>query len=336
MTRLRTALLVAAGVVTIQALLVPLFAAPAAKAGPRELPVVVAGSSPASAPGVEALAGRLRSTRPGAFTVSTVPDAPAADAALRHRRAYAAFVLGAGGVTLHVASAASPTVATLLTQAAQELGAPAARVVDVVPTATADPRGAGFAAGLLPLVLTSVAAGLLLTLLVPGRVARLAGLLGYALLAGVVGTAVLHGWLGVLGGAYASDAAAIALLTLAAGAGVAGLGALLGRAGLGLGALLVFLVGNPLSGAASAPELLPRPWGQVGQGLPPGAGATLLRSVAYFSGNGGFLAACVLGGWALAGLALVALAPRRAAGQAGQAVPLRPIREGEVPATAAS
>jgi hypothetical protein len=258
MTRLRTALLVAAGVVTIQALLVPLFAAPAAKAAPRELPVVVAGSSPASASGVEALAGRLRSTRPGAFTVSTVPDAPAADAALRHRRAYAAFVLGAGGVTLHVASAASPTVATLLTQAAQELGAPAPRVVDVVPTATADPRGAGFAAGLLPLVLTSVAAGLLLTLLVPGRAARLAGLLGYALLAGVVGAAVLHGWLGVLGGAYASDAAAIALLTLAAGAGVAGLGALLGRAGLWLpGGLRARWLGTRRAGAGR-PGTAPR------------------------------------------------------------------------------
>jgi hypothetical protein len=322
MTRLRTALLVAVGVVVIQALLVPLFAAPAAKTGPRDLPVVVAGPAPAAT----ALAAALRSERPGAFDVSTVPDARAADTALRERRAYAAFVVDTSGVSLHVASAASPTVATLLTQAA-----PGRTVVDVVPTATGDPRGAGFAAGLLPLVLTSVAAGVLFALLVPGRAARLTGLLGYAALAGLGASAVLHNWLGVLGGSYLTDAGAIALPALAASATVAGLGAALGRAGLGLGALLVFLVGNPLSAAGSAPELLPQPWGQVGQWLPPGAGATLVRSVAYFSGDGGFLPACVLAGWALAGLALVALAPTRAAAGTDRRAPLPPIRDTKSP-----
>jgi hypothetical protein len=245
--------------------------------------------------------------------VATVPDEQAADAALRDRRAYAAFVVAPSGVTLHVASAASPAVATLLTQAAQEMGGPAPRVVDVVPTASADPRGAGFAAGLLPLVLTSLAAGVLLTLLVRGRAALLSGLLGYALLAGLGAAAVLHTWLGILGGSYLSDAAAIALAALAGSATVTGLGTLAGRPGLGLGALLVFVLGNPLSAAASAPELLPQPWGEVGQWLPPGAAATLLRSVAYFSGNGATHAALVLSAWALAGLLLTALAARRPA-----------------------
>jgi hypothetical protein len=326
MTRMRAALLVAVGVVIIQALLVPLFAEPAAKTAPRDVPVVVAGPAPAA----QALAGRLRSAHPGAFAVTAVPDMPAADAALRDRSAYAAFVIEPTGLSLHLASAASPTVATLLTQAVAQLGTPTPRVLDVVPTAPADPRGAGFAAGLLPLILTSVAAGLLLTLLVPGRIARLSGLLGYALLAGALGALVLNGWLGVLGGHYVPEAAAIALLALAASAAVAGLGTLAGRAGLGLGALLVFLVGNPLSAAASAPQLLPKPWGQVGQWLPPGAGATLLRSVAYFSGRGGFLATCVLGGWALAGLALVAVAPRAAARRAGS--PRRDARPTAAPA----
>ncbi|WP_158693100.1 hypothetical protein [Streptomyces viridochromogenes] len=56
-------------------------------------------------------------------------------------------------------------------------------------------------------------------------------------------------------------------------AGVAGLAALIGKAGIGVGALLIVLIGNPFSGAASAPELLPAPMGLIGQWLPPASPA---------------------------------------------------------------
>ncbi|PSK63153.1 hypothetical protein B0E53_04931 [Micromonospora sp. MH33] len=91
---------------------------------------------------------------------------------------------------------------------------------------------------------------------------------------------------------------------------MAGLGALFGRAGLGLGALLVFLVGNPLSAVGAAPELLPQPWGAVGQFLPVGAGGTLLRSAAFFDGAGAGRSLAVLAGYALVGLALVLVVNR--------------------------
>ena len=87
---LALAVLIAFGVVLAQALLVPLFAAPAANLAPRDLPVVVAGPAPAA----HAMAGQLRQAEPGAFEVTTVPDAAAAEAALRDRDAYAAFVIG--------------------------------------------------------------------------------------------------------------------------------------------------------------------------------------------------------------------------------------------------
>jgi hypothetical protein len=119
---------------------------------------------------------------------------------------------------------------------------------------------------------------------------RVAGLALFAILAGLATTAVLHG-LGVLTGGYLAEAGVVALLALAISGAVSGLGALLGAPGLGLGALLVFLVGNPVSGLASAPELLPKPWGTIGQLLPPGAGASALRSVAYFAGAPGRRAA---------------------------------------------
>ncbi|MCW3840161.1 hypothetical protein ONA70_08635 [Micromonospora yasonensis] len=296
------AVLLAVLAVGAQALLVPLFAAPVAHLAPRDLPVAVAGPPPAASQ----LAGRLAAARPGAFAVTTLPDAAAADRALRDREVYAAFVAGPDGVTLHTAPAASPTVAALLTEASAQLSAGRpVPVVQVVPADPDDPRGSGFAAGFLPLALTSMLAGALLVMLVARRSARLVGLVGYAVLAGLVGAAVLHGWLGILGGSGWREAGAMALFALAAASTVAGLGGLFGGPGIGLGALLVFLVGNPLSAVGAAPELLPQPWGTVGQFLPVGAGGTLLRSAAFFDGAGASRALAVLTGYAALGLALV-------------------------------
>ncbi|MEU4428075.1 hypothetical protein AB0F81_46260 [Actinoplanes sp. NPDC024001] len=292
-------LAIAAAIVLVQAALVAFFAWPSLRTAPRDLPVVVTG--PAGA----AVAAELRQKVPGGFEITTVADPAAADRALRDREAYAAFVTGPTGVTLHVASAASPAVASLLTQQAQ--GA----VVDVVPVDADDPRGSGLASAFLPIVLTSMVAGIVLTLTVASRTGRLAGVAAYATLAGLAGAWVLHQGYDILPGDYLASAGALALLALAVSATLAGLGTALGQAGLGVGALLVFLVGNPLSAVASAPELLPQPWGAIGQLLPPGAGATLLRSAAYFDGAGGAAAAWTLTAWAAVGLLLLAAPMRR-------------------------
>jgi hypothetical protein len=294
-------------VVLLQVLLVLWFAWSASRTGPRHVPVVVAGPPPATV----ALAERLEAERPGAFDITTVAGPAEADAAVRDRRAYAAFVADSGGVTLHVASAASPTVALLLGQAAQQLasGKPVP-VVDVVASPPDDPRGAGLASGVLPLLLTNLGCGMAVYLVVSTVGARLLGLVGFGILAGFVEAGALHG-LGVLTGDYLADAAAIGLVALAVSATVAGLGAAFGRAGIVLGALVVFFVGNPISGLNSAPELLPEPWGDVGQALPPGAGASLLRSVSFFSGAGSARPLWTLIAWAAAGLILTAAVHRR-------------------------
>ncbi|UQU65570.1 hypothetical protein COUCH_04375 [Couchioplanes caeruleus] len=291
-------------VVALQALLVPLFAGPAANLAPRDLPIAVAGPVPAA----DQLAARLAGSHPGAFDVRVVADP---DAAIRDREVYGAIVLGADGPALHVASAASPTVATLLTQATAGLGqGRPVPVVDVVPTHSGDPRGAGFGAGFLPLAITALVAGVLTFLLVKRPGARLAGLGTFAVLAGLGGASVQQYWLDVVPGGYLAVAAVLALFALAVSAAVAGLGAVAGKAGVALGAATMFLVGNALSGVASAPELLPQPWGAVGQFLPVGAGATLLRSVAYFDGHGSAAALWVLAAYAIGGLVLVAAGRR--------------------------
>ena len=318
-------LVVAVAVVVLQALLVPLFAGPAANIGARDLPIAVAGPPDAVAP----LVARLRAAGPGAFEVRVVADATAADTAIRQRDVYGAIVLDPTGPSLHIASAASPTVATLLTQAATSLSSqpgaapaqsgatPSARagaavmaVRDVVGVDSDDPRGTGFAAGFLPLALTGMAAGGLIFFLVRRRAARVVALVTYAVLAGLVGAAVQHYWLGVLPGDYFAAAGVMALFALAVPATMAGLAALFGPPGLGLGAAVMFLVGNALSGVTSAPELLPQPWGAAGQWLPIGAAGTLLRSVAYFDGHGGFGPVTVLTAYTIGGLILVLVGRR--------------------------
>jgi hypothetical protein len=183
-------------------------------------------------------------------------------------------------------------------------------VRDVVPAHTGDPRGTGFGSGFLPLALTALLAGALIFLLVRGRTARLVALSSFAVAAGLGGAAVLQFWLDVLPGDYFANAGVLALFGLAVAATMAGLGAVLDRGGLALGAIIVFLIGNALGAVSAAPELLPQPWGAVGQSLPIGSGATLLRSVAFFDGNGGAVAAWVLGAYAVIGLLLVAIGRR--------------------------
>ncbi|GAA2505661.1 ABC transporter permease [Winogradskya humida] len=295
----RLALLIAVAAVALQVLLVPLFVGPASHLEPRDLPIAVAGPQPAAGQ----LAAKLTAARPGAFDVRVVTDA---DAAIRDRDVYGAVVLGAAGPSLHIASAASPTVATLLTQATAELGQGGpVPVVDVVPTDPDDPRGAAFGAAFLPMAITAMLAGVLTFFLVKRVAARVLAIGAFAVLAGFAGAAVQRFWLGTLPGDYLAIAAGIGLFVLALSAAVAGLGALIGREGLGVGAVTFFLVGNALSGVSAAPELLPQPWGAVGQFLPIGAGATVLRSDAYFGGRGAGMQVAVLSAYAIVGLILV-------------------------------
>lgn len=314
------------GVVALQALLFTLFTWPALHAAPRDLPVVVAGPAQATAP----VAAQLRKAQPGAFDVTTTTDPAAADRALRHRDAFAAFVVGPTGLAVHVSSAASPTVAQAVTQYAQQAAAQQGRsgqqgraaarvtVTDVVPADRHDPHGVLLALGVLPLVVTSLAAGALLALAVRSRWARLVGAVAYAALAGAVSVALGKYWLHGLPGSYLAEAGVVALLALAVSAAVGGLGSLLKAPGVGLGALLAFALGLPLSGiTAGGAELLPHPWGAIGQWLPPGAAGTLLRSVVYFDGAHAAGPVWALAAWAGTGLILLAVAPRRSAVPAG-------------------
>ena len=137
---------------------------------------------------------------------------------------------------------------------------------------------------------------------------RFAASVVFALLAGWSIAALLRFVLGSIDANFWGVAGGLTLGILAPGLFMLGLGSLFGRV---IGALLALLLGNPLSGLTSAPQLLPTGWGAFGQWLPQGANATLLRSTAFFGGSGATMAIAVLTGWALAGAALIVIAAVR-------------------------
>jgi hypothetical protein len=311
---------VALAAIAAQFILVTAYAWPAARLAPRHLPLVVAGPPVA----VKAAASELTRTHPGAFRIVQASDQTAARDDITGRRAYGAIVVGRPAPVVLTASAASPAVAQLLTQLAGQLAKARSPVRDVVPADVHDPHGATFGAMLLPLVVTSILAGALLALTVGSVPGKLAGLGLFAAGGGAALAAVAKSWLAVLPGGYYALAGMLGLIALAVAATVTGLGSLAARAGratagVGLGAALMFALGNPFSGATSAPELLPAPWGTIGQWLPPGAGATLLRAVEYFGGARAGQPWAVLAAWAGGGLALVALSKHRRTARSGPA-----------------
>lgn len=281
------------------------FAWPAARTAPRDLPLGVAGPTAATAQ-VE----RQLARQDGAFEIHRYADEVAAREAIEDRTVYGAVVVTPQGPELLTASAASPTVAQLLQQAvARQAAAEGTEVrsVDVVPAPETDPRGAAFSASVLPLALAGMAAGAAVTLLGLRGIRAVSALVGAAALIGVTAAALAHSWLEVLTGDWWAEAGVLALSTLAVSAAVAGLAALIGAAGIGIVSFVVMFLGNPFSGASSAPQMLPEPVGTIGQWLPPGAGASLLRSVSFFDGAAATGPALTLTWWAALGLGAVLL-----------------------------
>ncbi|MFJ8861469.1 ABC transporter permease [Streptomyces sp. NPDC102451] len=300
------------------------FAWPAARIAPRDLPVGIAGAAPAA----DQLQSRFEQ-REGAFEIHRYEDEAAAREAVEDRVVYGAVVVTGEGPRLLTASAASPVVSQLLTEAVKG-AAPAGTdipVTDVVAAPEADPRGAALGASILPLALAGVAAGALVNVMGLRGARAAVALTGAAGLVGIAATAVAHSWLGVLTGDWWTEAGVIGLTVLAIASAVGGLAALLGPKGIGVGALLMVLLGNSFSGVTSAPQLLPEPVGMIGQWLPPGAGGSLLRSVAFFDGAAAGGAVLTLTAWAVLGLAAVLVGSRRRPGQVGPAEPSANRRE---------
>jgi ABC-2 family transporter protein len=296
------------------------FAWPAARIAPRDLPVGIVGAQPASQ---QVVAGLTRS-EPGAFAFSRYASLAQARSAIEDREVYGAFVvtsqrLTVQRITVLGASAASPAVAQLLTTVGQQLASHAAaragqepsaiqvRDIDVVASSASDPKGMVLASALLPVTICSIIMAAAVALLLEFRPAwrQLLALTIVSAAAGLGTYLIAQGFLGALPHEPVATWASLSLLLMAVSATTAGLIALIGAAGLGISAALMIFVGNAFSGVTSAPQLLPTAADRIGQWLPPGAGASLLRSTAYFHGHGAASHLGVLIGWSVLGLAAI-------------------------------
>jgi hypothetical protein len=305
----------ATGIVVVLAVVLAIlaiaFALPAARSKPHGVPIGAAGPQVASGQ----VADTLEQHAPGAFAITYYPGEASLREAIRNRDVYGGISFGPDGRSLLIATGGSPMVAQMLTQIGNGIAAQTGvqlRTEDLAPPTADDPRGAGLAASALPITLAGLLPAVALVLLLKREVwTRFVAAVVFAAVAGWTIAALLRYVFGSIDQNFWGVAGGLTLGVLAAGLSMLGLGSLFGRVGLAVGSLLALLLGNPLSALNSAPEMLPSGWGTLGQWLPQGANATLLRSTAFFDGAGATTAIVVLSCWALAGAVLVAIAAVR-------------------------
>jgi len=202
-------------------------------------------------------------------------------------------------VQLKAASAAAPAGANVPTITVG--------ITDVVPLADTDSRGLGLAVASFPIVIGGMLGGIVISLVIAGVWRRLTAAAVYAVGAGFTIVAVMQPWFGILQGDFIVNVGAVALSLFATVAFITGMASLLGRPGIGIGAITTLLIGNPLSAAAQPAQFIPAPWGNVGQWLVPGASTTLLRNLSYFPNASNTFPLLVLAGWAVFGILVTAL-----------------------------
>ena len=250
----------------------------------------------------------------GSFDVHEYPNAGALMTAIKERQAYGGAVIDQKGATLYVASAASPAVSNLLKNlyvqevdrrlaaAVQNLTAagkpvPAATVaaltkppaiVDLVPLPADDSAGSS-----LGFLIQALSLGASIASLALGRLGqktsrslqRGIGHAGLLIVYAALSSAVALAAMSMFGVGKGADRGglflAYALVSVAITASTAAAVALVGRAGALVGGLY-FTLGLIISGSSIAPEMLPTAGRIVGQLLPPGAGASLIRDRLYF------------------------------------------------------
>ena len=296
------------GIVSVLiALMLLAFLTPAINSGARDIPLAL------SAPDAVKPALTQKIEESGAFTVVDAYSLDDAEGRVKSREAVGAVSVSPAGTTITIASGAGAPYAVALTGMASQLKAEGQDVTvnDVAPMTSQDPQGVGLASAVLPLIFGGMASAVLLATQLKSVGKRTLGAIGVAVLGGLVAAAIMQPWFHAVDGSFWLLWAGLGLGILAISSTVLGLFSVLGFAGLGLGAVLILFVSNPLSGIAAGPQWLPGGWGAFGQLLPVGAAGTFLRSAAYFDGRGLGISPWVLVAWILAGLVLIAVGARR-------------------------
>lgn len=301
---------VVAGIAAVLTVMLLAFLLPSINSGAHDLPLAVSGPAPA----VQQLTTALDKQSPGAFDVTTHPNAAAVSDAVTHREAIGGISLAADGTTIVTAGGAGTPYATLLKNVGTALQQQGQHVTvhDVAPLTRDDPQAAGISALGLPLVFGGMSTAVLLaTLFKRSTLKRVIGASAISIVGGLIVTAILQFGSHSIDDNYWLTALALMLGIAAICFTITGLESLIGFAGLGIGAVIMLFLANPLSGLATGPQWLPAPWGAIGQLLPVGAAGSAVRSAAFFGGSAIGAHLLVLACWVVLGAVLILLASRR-------------------------
>ena len=311
--------LVASAVGLVVALIVGVVAAgfvwPFKASDPKGISFGVAGP----APQLELVEAQLTEAQPGVFEVTTFDDRDAVVTAIEKREISGGLVVGAEGTEMLTASAGNAQIAQMLTQmatamkqqqttAAQEAvagavaqaktqGIPAEQILVIQEAAQEQaakmtvtvtdvvPGGPLAMAGnlvMLPALIGGMATAVLALFLVKRPWYRIIAVASGAIFAGLVAALVLGPWMDIVQSNFGMLWLALSAAIGAIAATIMGLGTLFGRAGLGVGVVLMMLVGNPWGGAFVPREFLGGCMGWLGSVMPNGNLIEVVKNISFF------------------------------------------------------
>ena len=298
------------GLSTILLLMLLSFVTPLLNSGAKDLPLAVGGPDMVTTK----ITQGLEAKSPDAFAVTNYSTAEEATEAVRNREAIGAITAGPDGITIVTASAAGTPYSTILKQIGEGLSQTGQPIhyTDVAPLTAKDPSGSAISMLALPMIFGGMSSAVAFsTVFKKSRHKQIIGAIGVAILGGLIASATLYFGFGAFEANF-WPTTVIMLGIAAISLTVLGLNSLLGFAGIGLGAVLMLFVANPLSGLATGAAWLPSPWGTLGQYLPLGAAGTAIRSSAFFDGAAMGQPVTVLVCWIVVGLGLAAAGTWRA------------------------
>ncbi|MFC4761014.1 ABC transporter permease [Fructobacillus durionis] len=327
-------LTLAVGLTVVLSIMMTAFATPAVNSGVNNVPIGIVTTNE------EVYQKMAKPLDKKGFDVTQYKSVSAMKTAVNERKIYGAFDISeTGDMTLYKATAASTAVAqaletignavvtqqkvaakaqiqTMQAQAAdanvlktlnakvQAIDAKTLTVKELKSFPSRDTKGAGLVAGALPIALGGWIGTVAIANMVKGKKQKFWAAITFAIIGGLGLVAVIQFGIGTFDGNYFLTSLGAMLGIAGTAFFVLGLLEVMGNGGLGIAAVMLILLGNPLSGLGSAPEMLPKGWGFLGQLLPPGATGTLLRNITFFDGNAIAMPVCVLLTYIVVGMIL--------------------------------
>lgn len=303
------------GLTAVLGIMMTAFSLPAVNSGINKVPIGIVATND------EVYQKLAKPLKEKGFKVTEYTSAKQVKQSINQREIYGALsVDAAGNLTVYEATAASAAVAQTLTQLgnsivsqqkvvgtkqinqlivqttdvntikalnqkATQLNAKTAKIIEIKAFPKKDPKGTGLAAGALPIALGGWIGAVAIANMVKGKKEKFWAVISFAIIGGLGLVGVIQYGIGTFDGNYFLTSLGAMLGIAATGFFVLGILEVIGTPGLAIAAILLILLGNPLSGLSSAPEMLPAGWGAFGQLLPPGATGTLLRNITFFDGN---------------------------------------------------